>query len=140
MAKNLLLDTGFWIALYDSRDAHHEDAQLLADNLDPFNLVVPWPSLYETLNTRFVRKRVWLDGIAAYLTRGSTVRLADEAYRERALGSVLRNQAPGRSLSLVDEVMRLALQDPNVRIDALITFNSADFHDICTIRGIELIP
>ena len=57
MAKNLLLDTGFWYALYEVRDSHHEDAQILADLLDLHNLVLPWPCLYETLNTRFVKRR-----------------------------------------------------------------------------------
>lgn len=139
MAKNLLVDTGFWYALYDNRDSHHGDAQSLADLLDLHNLVIPWPSLYETLNTRFVRRRVWLDSFAAYVTRSNTVRLADELYRQHALGSVLKNPTVGRSLSLVDEVIRLALQDPNTKIDAIVTFNQSDFHDICIARSIELI-
>ena len=36
-----------------------------------------------------------------------------------------------RNLSLVDRVIRRALSDVNVRIDALITFNPADFADVC---------
>ncbi|AEB09204.1 hypothetical protein Desac_1347 [Desulfobacca acetoxidans DSM 11109] len=41
MAKNLLLDSGFWFALYDSRDRYHDEAQILADLLDFHNLVIP---------------------------------------------------------------------------------------------------
>lgn len=140
MAKNLLLDTGFWYALYDERDSHYEGAQILAELLLDFNnLVIPWPSLYETLNTRFIRRRAWLESFATYLTRINTVRLPDEMYRQYALGSVLRNQTRGRSLSLVDAIIRLALEDPDVKIDAMVTFNQADFYDTCASRNIELI-
>lgn len=139
MAKNLLLDTGFWYALYESKDSHHEDAQILADLLDLHNLVLPWPCLYETLNTRFVKRREWLDSFAAYATRGNTVQLSDETYRHHALGRVIKNPKPWLPLSLVDEVIRLALLDPNIKIDAMVTFNPRDFHDICYSRNIELI-
>ena len=50
------------------------------------------------------------------------------------------NPTPWLSISLVDEVIRLALMDPNVKIDAMVTFNPSDFFDICQSRHIELIP
>jgi predicted nucleic acid-binding protein len=140
MAKNLLLDTGFWYALYDNRDSYHEDAQILADLLDIHNLVLPWPCLYETLNTRFVKRREWLDSFAAYANRINTVQLSDETYRHHALSKIFRNPTPWLSLSLVDEVIRLALLDPNIKIDAMVTFNPSDFYDICRLRRIELLP
>ncbi len=141
MSKTLLLDTGFWYALYDDRDSYHEEAQILADFLEFHNLMIPWPTLYETLNTRFVRKRDrgWLHSFSLYLNRSNTVMLADETYRQIALSSVLKNRVYGKYLSLVDEVIRLVLQDPNVRIDAMLTFNQSDFYDICAFRNIELI-
>lgn len=139
MAKNLLLDTGFWYALYDDRDSRYEDAQILADLLDRHNLIMPWPCLYETLNTRFVRRREWVDSFSAYVMRASTVYLPDEEYRQYALEQVLRHETSGLSISLVDEVMRSALLDPNIKIDAMITFNQRDFYDICYSRNIELI-
>ncbi|NLJ26498.1 MAG: hypothetical protein GX433_00590 [Deltaproteobacteria bacterium] len=139
MAKNLLLDSGFWYALYEVRDSHHESAQLLADLLDLHNLVLPWPCLYETLNTRFVKRREWLDSFAAYAIRSNTVQLSDEMYRHHALTRVFKSPTPWLSLSLVDEVIRLALQDPNVKIDAMVTFNPKDFNDICYAKNIELI-
>ncbi|MBM4289137.1 MAG: hypothetical protein FJ135_13530 [Deltaproteobacteria bacterium] len=139
MSKNLLLDSGFWFALYDSRDQYHEEAQILADLLDFHNLVIPWPSLYETLNTRFVRRRIWLDRFTDYLTRGNTVILADEPFRQNALDSLLGKNFACRSYSLVDAVLRLVIQDPGVRIDAIITFYPADFHEICAVKGVELI-
>lgn len=139
MAKNLLLDSGFWYALYDDRDSHYEDAQILVDLLDLHNLIIPWPCLYETLNTRFVRRRAWLNSFSAYAMRKNTVQLADDEYRSHALERVFKSQPPWPSLSLVDEVIRSALLDPNIKIDAMITFNETDFHDICYSRNIELI-
>jgi predicted nucleic acid-binding protein len=139
MAKNLLLDTGFWYALYDRRDCHYIEAQELIDLLDNFNLIIPWPCLYETLNTRFVKRHEWLDSFSAYLTRSNTVHLQDEEYRESALGKVFTHKIPALSLSLVDEVIRNMLQDPNIKIDAMITFNQSDFYEICYSRRIELI-
>jgi predicted nucleic acid-binding protein len=139
MAKNLLLDTGFWYALYDDRDSHYEDARILVDLLDLHNLIIPWPCLYETLNTRFVKRREWLESFSAYVMRNNTVHLPDDEYRPHALGRVFRSQTPWLSVSLVDEVIRSALLDPNIKIDAMITFNQSDFYDICYPRNIELI-
>lgn len=67
------------------------------------------------------------------------MRLTDETYRRDALGQVLSNRVEGRFLSLVDAVIRLALQDYDVKIDSMITFNPTDFYDICASRNIELI-
>ncbi|MGA2402354.1 MAG: hypothetical protein ABSG91_11730, partial [Syntrophobacteraceae bacterium] len=134
MAKNLLVDTGFWFALYESDDFHHEEAQDLADLLDDYNLVLPWPCLYETLNTRFVRHRHWLDNFYDCANRSTTVRLPDEPYRNNALGKVFKSPRPWLPLSLVDEVIMLALLDPNTKIDAMLTFNLRDFFHACNSR------
>lgn len=44
-----------------------------------------------------------------------------------------------KKYSLVDLIIRAMLLDVNLRIDALITFNSADFEDICWKKNIELL-
>lgn len=139
MAKNLLLDTGFWIALYESRDNHHEAALLVADFLDFYNLVLPWPCLYETLNSAFVKKNQWLVSFSSYANRANTVYLHDETYRSHALEQVFRNRRH-QSLSLVDKVLMLALEDPNTKIDAVVTFDKRHFRDFCYSRQIELLP
>jgi predicted nucleic acid-binding protein len=96
--KNLLLDSGFWYALYDARDPFHEQANAFAKYLDFYTLVIPWPSLYETLNTRFVRHPEWLHPFEQYVQRSSSVRLPDKSYRDMALDSVLTLQ---RHLQLI---------------------------------------
>ena len=137
--KNLLLDSGFWYALYDVRDPFHEQANAFAKYLDFYTLVIPWPSLYETLNTRFVRRPEWLRPFEQYVHRSSSVRLPDELYRAIALDSVLRIVRGWRSISLVDMVIRLMLADPNIKIDVMVTFNQNDFADICATRQINII-
>ena len=42
-------------------------------------------------------------------------------------------------MSLVDSVLCAILDDTNVRIDAMLTFNLRDFENIYRSRGIELL-
>ena len=44
-----------------------------------------------------------------------------------------------RPMSLVDMVMRLMLEDVNVRVNGLLTFNRRDFYDVCRRRGLEML-
>jgi len=139
MAKYVLLDTGFWYALYDSRDMHHEEAMILADERALDNFMLPWPCLYETLNTRFVRRREWLRSFRGLVRRQNVRMLADGPYRERALASVLEQGRASICLSLVDTVIREILRDLSVRVDAIVTFNDRDFADLCAKRNIEMV-
>ena len=54
----LLVDTGFFIALFDPRDNHHIDACEKQEYLENLSIVIPWPILYETINTRLVKRFV----------------------------------------------------------------------------------
>lgn len=51
----LLVDTGYFFALFDPGDQYHEEAVKKQEWLDELPIVLPWPILYETLNTRFVK-------------------------------------------------------------------------------------
>jgi hypothetical protein len=137
--KNLLLDSGFWYALYDTRDPSHQQAADFAEYLDFYTLLIPWPSLYETLNTRFVRRHAWLPPFEKYVHRQASVILSDELYRDMALNNVLSIVRGWRAMSLVDMVIRLMIADLNIKIDAMMTFNQNDFADICATRHIEII-
>jgi predicted nucleic acid-binding protein len=139
MGKRILVDTGFWFALYDSRDRYHDSALSLAEYLNPHWLIVPWPSLYETLNTRFVRRKNWLRSFEAAIHRDNVILLPDGSYRESALIDVFSNDLQqGKPYSLVDLIIREMLSDKAIRIDAMITFNFVDFIDICAKRNIAL--
>jgi len=137
--QNLILDTGFWIAFYEASDEHHAKARELAAYFDFSNLLIPWPSLYETLGTRFTRRAMWLSSFEPILSKSGTVLLPDEAYRSSALASVFLLNRTGRGISLVDMVIRAMIEDVNIKIDAMITFNRQDFLEVCLARNIELI-
>jgi hypothetical protein len=68
------------------------------------------------------------------------VALIDDAlYRDRAyemtVSDAIRRH---RRISLTDMVIRLMLEDVNVRAGYLFTFNPGDFADVCRRRGIEI--
>ena len=136
-----MTDSGFWFALFDPTDSYYPKAKDVPVAIDTMKILVPWPTLYEVLSTHFVRdlRRVALLG--AVLKRANVVLLSDVPYREAALNNAL--EAGGRkyrALSLVDRVIRMMLEDVNIPVSALITFNPNDFRDVCMRRGIELVP
>ena len=84
------------------------------------------PSLYETLNTRFVRRENWLTDFKAVLSNKNTIQVQDEKYKYDAIKSIFLQTKSYKKYSLVDLIIREILLDLEVRIDALITFNIAD--------------
>jgi len=138
MPKNIIADTGFWIALFNERDQHHADALRIECSLEHFNLVIPWPTLYETINTRFAKRAKWRQGLKVYLDKSNTLKIDDAPYKDRAIEEVITPLSK-RYFSAVDFIIRSILEDPNVKTDALITFNEADFSDVCYGNGIELV-
>ncbi|MFC1834906.1 hypothetical protein ACFL2Q_09250 [Thermodesulfobacteriota bacterium] len=139
--KTALVDSGFWIALFDERDDHHEDAKNRSEILRHIGYILPWPTLYETLSTRLVRRpdlvRQFDD---LFLKRPNAVFLDDSPYRDSALEKTVSDEMMRkRSLSLVDNVLREIIADKNVRVNCLFTFNVGDFADVCKRRGLELI-
>ena len=133
----LLVDTGYLIALYEKRDEHYATAQHNKNLLELHPVILPWPVLYETINTRFAKKPEVLMRIDKIVAKENTLRLDDSPYREAAYRQVKLN-SPQRPLSLVDAVLRAVIEDDNVRISGLLTFNVKDFHDLCYPRHIDL--
>jgi len=137
-AKTVLTDTGFWYAFYNARDQYHERAERKTDLLETSTVLLPWPCLYETFNTRFAKNTTAVRRFEALLRQPHVVRLPDEPYREVALETVMRTVV-SRSMALVDMVIRLILEDINVRKDGLLTFNPRDFSDLCRKHRIEIL-
>ena len=137
MNGGLLTDTGYLIALYDERDEHYATAQSNRRLLELHPVVLPWPVLYETINTRFARRPMVLRRIDAIIAKASTLLLDDSPYREAAYRQVQQTSRP-RPLSLVDAVLRAVIEDENVRISGLLTFNAKDFYDLCFPRHVDL--
>ena len=138
MTGGLLVDTGFFFALHDSRDQYHARAQAKKHLLDQGPIILPWPVLYETLNTRFVGIRGaigWLDRLVGFPT---TELLNDSQYRAQSLDAVLVPAQPRRRLSLVDTILRSIIEDANVRVAGILTFNPGDFVDVWRQHRVEM--
>ena len=140
MSETVLADTGFWIALFDPREADHSSVVEKAELVELLTLVVPWPLLYETLRTRFVRRRDWVARLDERLKRPSVFFVDDGEFRDKAyeltIDYALRLKRP---ISMVDMLCRLMIEDPNTRIDYLLTTNLADYHDVCRSRRVEIL-
>lgn len=138
MAKNIILDSGYWFAFYEEKDQYHEKALLISEYLQPHTIVIPWPSLYEILNTQFVKRTHWLLSFETILKSKNTVQLTDDKYKHTAITSIFLQSKRPKKFSLVDLIIREILLDIEINIHALVTFNVADFEDICWKRNIEI--
>jgi predicted nucleic acid-binding protein len=135
-----LADTGVWYAMFASDDPYAGDIDEKAEALERCQVVVPWPTMYETLRTKFVKKRLALQQLRDYLKRPRVQYLDDVPYRERALELAFSSALTGhRPLSMIDCLIRLIMSDARVKIDVLATFNARDFGDVCRKQGIDLI-
>ena len=138
--KNVVIDTGFWYALFDSSDEHHKQALDIYEQIKENNIIIPFPTLYETINTAFSKQSQWMQEFQEIIIQPNITKLFDEQYRDDALrityfSSIMQN----RNLSLVDVIIRLILDDPTVKIDYLVTFNVGDFSDVCQRRNIVIL-
>ena len=102
--------------------------------------VLPWPVLYETLRTRFIRRPLQVQRFESFLKRPNAVLLDDGAYKRQALDNTLSSaRGRERAFSLVDNVLRLIIEDRNVKLHCLFSFNPTDFADVCARRQIEIV-
>lgn len=136
----LLVDSGFFFALFNTRDQHHNEACDKQEWLENLSIVMPWPILYETINTRFVRRPDIIARFESIIRAPDTLFLDDNSYRLEAYKSTLDLAKSRRhTLSLVDSILYAIIDDINVRIDAMLTFNSRDFSHVCRINRVELL-
>jgi len=126
--------------MFASGDTYAHEIDEKAEVLDQCLVVVPWPTMYETLRTKFVKKKLALQQLRDYLKRPRVGYLDDVPYREQAMELAFSSALTGRRpLSMTDCLIRLIMDDRNVKIDFLATFNAKDFVDVCRRRRIELI-
>jgi len=138
--RNVLVDTGLWLAMFDPRDPHHAETPPKAARLSALRVLVPWPTVYETLRTRLVRNVPALGGFEHFLKAPRITYLDDSPFRQAAMELALESSLKGRRpLSMVDCLIRLLLDDANTRIDYLATFNVRDFGDVCRNNGVEIL-
>jgi predicted nucleic acid-binding protein len=136
-----MIDTGFWIALYEERDTHHAKASEQSEYLTRNKILIPFPSLYETVNTRFAKRADRMADFGRIIQRHDTALISDEEYKDDALRLTMDYSIKQRKpYSLVDMIIRLMLFDNRMNIKYLLTFNKEDFLDVCINRNITVLP
>jgi predicted nucleic acid-binding protein len=140
MAKTVLTDSGFWLGLVDPSDQYHEMSNTVAELIEGFQIIIPWPCLYETISTHLTRRRERLLYLEEFIRKPDVILFDDTNYKEKAIEDVFSmNRVAGFTYSLTDSVVRQILKDINVKINFLVTFNNSDFEDICQLRHIEIV-
>ena len=143
MSNKVLIDTGFWFALYFPRDQYHEQALELFDLISiNASILIPWPTLYETLNTRFVKQKDVMRKFEKVLYNSETLLVDDKYLKDNALEAIFSDRFifTRPKVSLVDAYIREIIADESFKIDYLFTFNPDDFRDICAYRKITILP
>lgn len=137
---NIIVDTGFWFAFYEEKDKYHKKAIEMMPIIEKHHILIPYPSLYETINTRFSKRKKWMSHFHSFIMSSRCTLIHDDNYKRDSLkmtfdSSIERN----RPISMVDMIIRQMLDDINLRAEAIVTFNPEDFYDVCTNRGKILI-
>ncbi|MDP8239854.1 MAG: hypothetical protein P9X24_12255 [Candidatus Hatepunaea meridiana] len=142
---NICVDSGFLYSLYEPRETkrHQIAVDTFYKYIDPKQasnkLIIIWPILYEVINTRFIKRYIIeFDQLLLHLERRELLEFADDKYyRDNCLFATRSCSNSDWDLSLVDRVIREALKDTQLKIDALLTFNPGDFSDICIKRKLR---
>lgn len=141
---NVVVDSCFWFSLLKNRDSdYHCEAVKIYEMLNEIGVcfIIPYPSLYETINTRLMKeghreKARWF--FTQLMSNANFVIASDDLYRHTAFQNTISEQND-RGISFVDNIIRGMLMDKASQIKALVTFNSKDFADLCYSNEIELI-
>ena len=136
MSRRLLVDTGYFYALLNERDSHHREAVEKRACLELFSLVLPWPVLYETMNTRFSRRPEQINEFERIIRKPDVEFVDDSPYRSAALESAFLRENNHERKSLVDFIICAMIEDDNVKTDAILTFNHRDFRSFCMKKGV----
>ncbi|MEK6152140.1 hypothetical protein WIW50_02715 [Flavobacteriaceae bacterium 3-367] len=132
MAKTYLPDTGFWIALY----ANNEEAETIATIIEDDNILIPYPSMYEFLNSKFSRRGLAYE-FQKLLKRPNIKKIYDDDYRDDSFDNFFYNAINySLDVSLVDEVIKLMIIDPKLKVDFLISYDTS-LLNYATAHGVE---
>ncbi len=139
MIGGLLIDTGYFFALHTESDRYHTVADSKKDLVETAQVILPWPVLYETLNTKFVGTPGAIEWFDRLIKSPTTVLLDDTRYREMCYQTIVSSSRQSRRLSLVDVILRSIIEDTNVRVAGILTFNHRDFVDVCQRHQVEMV-
>lgn len=135
----ILADTGFWIALYETRDpAQHRAARDFFRSVSAGQWLFPFPLHYEILRTRFVARPQWLESFHREFKSLRVLTIEDRDYREAALSNTITGQR-GRKISLADSLVREILISGHFRVTAVVATNPEDFNDVCGKARVKML-
>lgn len=139
---NVIVDTGFWYSFLGTRE---QERHTVAENVfyrlvqQETNFLVPFPTLYEAINTKLLKDK-YRDKADWFLKQLQSnphfINIPDDEYKELAYNKTIEENY--RGFSLVDNVIRVMMEDKSLRISALLTFNVEDFIDVASKKGIEI--
>jgi predicted nucleic acid-binding protein len=128
--KTILLDTGYWIALFspekekDKQDIVEHVSKLIDEN--NYTVIIPFPTLYEFLNSKLSRKSRQKFNLEAELSKQKYEKVYDNDYREKALKNFIKQFSFTNSdISLVDEIIKEMIDDRNLKTDIIVTFDES---------------
>ena len=127
MRYNILTDSCFWIALYDSDDNINiaDEAIRMADEISDENIIIPFPTLYEFVNSRLSRREIRQE-FENLLKKSNVTLLSDEKYKHQALDNFfIKSIYEYSDISLVDEILKLIMVDRDLKIDYIASFDES---------------
>lgn len=126
--KTIIIDTGYWIALFNPEKnlKLQDDVKLISEIITNYKVLVPFPTLYEFLNSKFSRNKN-TKYFRNELSKPNYIKVDDSEYKERALNKFFEktNYTKSEDISLVDEVIKEMIDDINLKTDYLVTFDEA---------------
>lgn len=135
----ILIDTCFWIALYnpDKHADKTDEVDTIIDLIDGHEIIIPFPSLYEFLNSKFSRKNDALN-FQKRISRPDYLKLDDSEFKDLALESFFEKAVNEfNDVSLVDEIMKNIMSSKNYKIDYLISFDEG-LRNYATSLGVKV--
>lgn len=140
MKLKVLVDTGYWISLYDPTDDPKQtfEAERISEQIEDEEIIIPFPTLYEFVNSRLSRRSAKM-AFEQLLLRPNVIRLSDTKYKEKALENFfIKSNYNYTDISLVDEVLKLILEDKQLKIDYIVSFDGGLVNDALS-KGIKNI-
>lgn len=138
MKYNVLVDTGFWIALYNPE----KDPKLtlladkVAEDIIDETLIIPFPTLYEFVNSRLSRREA-KSQFERVINLPNVIKFNDTDYCNKALENFfIKSNKSYSDISLVDEVLKLIMEDSTIKIDYIVSFDSGLINEAAS-KGIK---
>jgi predicted nucleic acid-binding protein len=127
--KTILLDTGYWIALFSSENEKEKQdvVEYVSELIDENNytVIIPFPTLYEFLNSKLSRKGRQKFNLEAELSKQKYEKVYDEKYRKKALENFFKQFSfVNYDISLVDEIIKEMIEDTTLKTDIIVTFDN----------------